>query len=254
LAGFTHITGWPDRDPAGLFGAYTDFIVPHFIVSSLAAALINRKKTGNGIYLDFSQLECAAHFLGPKIMDWATNKREDNRMGNRVPFASPHGVFRCMGEDEWVAISVSTDQQWEGLKRAMGNPGWMEEERLSLFSARKEKEDDLEKLVEAWTINHTSKEVMELLQKEGVPAGSVLKNRDVYDDPQLSYREQFKTLSHPEIGNYPAEGPPFKFSRTPARLERPAPCLGEHTFGVCTEFLGISDEEFSQLMAEGVLE
>ena len=115
-AGLTHITGWPDRDPVNPYGAYTDFIVPRFAVPSILAALDYRKRTGEGIHLDMSQLEASIHFSSPVLMDWAVNGREQARMGNRDPGAAPHGVYPCKGEDRWIAIACFTDEEWQALR------------------------------------------------------------------------------------------------------------------------------------------
>jgi len=254
LSGFTYLTGWPDRDPAGLYGAYTDFIAPHFIASALSAALIWREKTGEGVYMDFSQYECGIQFLGPVILDWEANRKIWTRMGNRVGYACPHGAFRCRGDDEWITISVSSDEEWEALKKCMGYPEWTRDERFRTFLGRKRNEDELERLIEEWTIKFDKKELMEILQREGVPSGGVWKTSDVYDDPQLKWRKHFVDIEHPEIGRYPVEVSPFVFQKTPIEIKRPAPCIGEHNYYVYTQILGMSDEEFLSLLEEGVFE
>ncbi len=117
---------------------------------------------------------------------------------------------------------------------------------------RIEKEDELDKLVEAWTINHTAEEVATLLQENGIAAGVVKNARDLLEDPQLNLRRHYVTLNHSEIGPSKYEGPPWLLSKTPAQLRMAAPCLGEHTAYVCTKILGMSDGEFVELLNEGV--
>jgi benzylsuccinate CoA-transferase BbsF subunit len=119
---------------------------------------------------------------------------------------------------------------------------------------RKENEDELDRLIEAWTINHSAEEVMVKMQAAGVAAGVVQTNKDIHEDPQLKHRHHLWMLEHPEIGTHAYEGPSFRLSRTPAELRMPAPCLGEHTAYVCTEILGMSGEEVAQLLAEEVFE
>ena len=120
---------------------------------------------------------------------------------------------------------------------------------------RKNNEDELEKLIEEWTINYSPAELMTMLQEAGVPAGVVQGGEDLLEwDPQLRHRGHFVTLNHPEIGPHVGEEPPFKLSRTPAKMSLPAPCLGEHTEYVCTKILGMPDSEFLKLLAAGVFE
>jgi crotonobetainyl-CoA:carnitine CoA-transferase CaiB-like acyl-CoA transferase len=254
LAGFTNLTAWPDRVPGGIYGAYTDFVSPHFIVATLAAALDYRRRTGKGLYIDNSQLECGVQFLSPVIMDYMANGRVWKARGNRVPHAAPHGIYRCQGDDRWVAIAVSTDDEWESFCRVMGSPKWTEDPKFSTLAGRKDNEDELEARVEEWTSQFEAEEVMQKMQEAGVAAGIAAKSEDVYNNPQLKHRRHFWEMEHPEVGKLPWEGPPFILSKTPAEPKKPAPCLGEDNDYVYTELLGLSDEEFVQLMSEGVFE
>ena len=123
LAGLTHITGWPDRDPVNPYGAYTDFIIPRFAVASILAALEYTRRTGEGVHLDMSQLEASIHFSAPFLLDCAVNGREQGRIGNRDPAGAPHGAYPCKGEDRWVAIACSTDEEWHALRQVISSGG-----------------------------------------------------------------------------------------------------------------------------------
>jgi len=254
LAGFTHLVGWPDRPPVPIFGAYTDAIAPRLQIVALVGALIYRRKTGKGQYVNVSQLECALHLLAPVVLDYEVNQRVWNRMSNRCPNAAPHGAFRCQGEDRWCTIAVSTDQEWEAFAKVLRNPDWTRSPKFATFLGRKKNEDELEKLVEEWTINFTAEEVMRRMQEAGVPAGVVATALDVYEDPQLEHRQHFTTLNHAEMGAYPHERSAAILSDSPGKLTMPAPCLGEHNHFVYTKLLGMCDEEFNQLLNEGVFE
>jgi benzylsuccinate CoA-transferase BbsF subunit len=119
---------------------------------------------------------------------------------------------------------------------------------------RKENEDALELHLASWTANYAAKEIMYKLQTAGVPAGVVEKAEDVQNDPQLTHRHYFWKMNHREIGEHSYEGPPFRLSKTPADLNRAGPCLGQDTEYVCRNILGIAEESFSQLLADGVFE
>ena len=120
LAGFTNITGWPDRGPVNPYGAYTDFIAPKFAIAAILSALDYQKRTGRGLHLDMSQLESALHFTAPMLLDYAVNHREPELVGNRHPSAAPHGVYPCLGDDRWVAIACFNEEEWQSLVQAMG--------------------------------------------------------------------------------------------------------------------------------------
>lgn len=254
LSGISNLSGWPDREPLSFGMPYTDVIAPRFGVAALMAALAYRNKTGKGQLIDLSQLETAIQFIAPTMLNYFVNKEEGKRIGNSSPFATPHGVYRCRGEDRWCAISVLNDEEWQGFCKVIGDPAWTKDEKFRLLLNRKKNEEELNRLVEEWTIQHTAEEVMALMQAGGVPAGVVKNAKDVFEDPQLNQRDYFWTLDHSEMGPFAHLGQPFGLSETPARPLMPAPCLGEHNEYVCTKLLGLSDEEFVELLAEGVFQ
>jgi benzylsuccinate CoA-transferase BbsF subunit len=254
LSGFYYITGWPDEPPMGPDGPYPDFIAPRFGLLAIMAALDYRRRTGKGLYIDMSQYENSIHFLAPLVLDNTVNGRVAERMGNYCSYAAPHNAYRCHGEDRWCAIAVFTNEDWANFCKVIGSPAWTKEPKFSTLPARKENEEELDRLVEEWTINHPAEEVMMLMQAAGVAAGVVQNAEDLMEcDPQLEHRHFFWELEHPEIGKYHAAGSPFILSKSPYEL-RPAPLLGEHNEYVLKEILGMSDEEIAELVIEGVLE
>ena len=254
LSGFINITGWPDRDPALLYGAYTDSIAGRYGVAAIMAALAQRQKTGRGQYIDLAQSEAGLQFLIPPLLDYAANGRVLSRDGNRHPAAAPHGAYRCQGEDCWCAIAVFTEEEWLALCRVTGHPAWAGDPRLATLADRKKNEDELNALVEQWTINHTAEEVMMLLQEAGVSAGVLEKAEDLHRDPQLAARHHFWTLKHEEIGDSTYDGMGSILSETPVELNKAAPVLGQDNLQVYTQILGLSEEEFIDLMQQGVFE
>jgi benzylsuccinate CoA-transferase BbsF subunit len=254
LSGFTQLTGWPDREPTGPFGPYPDSIAAPIGAAAIAAALDYRHRTGKGMHIDLSQYEAAINFSAPVVLDYTVNRHIRCVQGNRSQCAVPHGVFPCKGDDCWCAIAVFTDEEWQALCEVIGNPDWVRMAEFATLMRRKENEDALELHLASWTVNYTAEEIMYKLQAAGVPAGIVAKAEDVQNDPQLAHRHYFWKLHHREIGEHSYEGPPFMLSKTPAELNRAGPCLGQDTEYVCRNILGIDEESFSQLLADGVFE
>ncbi len=254
LAGFSYVTGWPDREPAVPGNAYTDFIAFPHVLAALIAAIIYRDRTGRGQYIDVSQLECSVQFLAPPIMDYMINKQIMVRMGNRSTHAAPHAVYRCRGEDRWCAIAVSTDEEWRSFCKVIGNPKWTQDPKFATFRGRKQNEDELNALVEEWTVDHPPQEVMSLMQAAKVPAGVAASGEDLAADPQLKHRGTHVVLEHPEIGPHIYQPPPYRLSKTPPDLTMPAPCIGQHNEHILRDVLRMSDEEVADLIAAGGLE
>jgi benzylsuccinate CoA-transferase BbsF subunit len=253
LSGFDNIAGWPDRPPAGLYGAFTDHVAPLFNVFSIFAALDYRRRTGKGQYIDQSQHESALQWIAPLILDWTINQREPTVNGNRCAYAAPHGIYRCQGDDRWCAIAVFTDNEWEGFCKVIEKPALAKEPKFATLLNRKQNENELDKIVGEWTIKHTPEEVMHMMQAASVAAGVVSNSKDVAEDPQLVHNHFFQELDHPEMGKCSFyHGPLFELSKTSYELGRP-PLLGESNEYVYTQILGLSDKEWVELMAEGVI-
>lgn len=253
-AGFTNVTGWKDRGPTQPYGAYTDIPAPPQATSALLAALLRQRKTGEGCYLDISQYETGIVFLAPLALDYMVNGREGGRFGNSCDYACPHGVYPCQGDDRWVAIAIFHDDEWETLRKVMGNPRWAKNQKYSTFLGRKRNEELIDKRIGEWTINFTAEEVMTKLQAAGIDAGVVQNGKDSLEDPHFKARNFLWEMKDNIIGDFHYLGQSFTLSETPAQPIRPSPSLGEHTEYVCCELLGMSNEEFVALMAKGAFD
>ncbi|MDD5701733.1 MAG: CoA transferase [Dehalococcoidales bacterium] len=253
LSGMDAVTGFPGDPVGGLYGPFTDHIAPLFNSMTLIAALDYRRRTGKGVYIDQSQHESILHWVAPLILNWTVNHKEPQADGNRLPYAAPHGVYRCQGDDRWCAIAVLNDDMWGNFCQVIGNPGLADKPEFKTLLDRKKNEDALDKIVEEWTLKHTSDEVMELMQKSGIAAGKVSNAKDQAEDPQLNHYKFFNRLEHPEAGSLSFyHGPLFRLSKQPFEIARP-PMVGEFNEHVYTRLLGLSDEEFVQLIADEVI-
>ncbi|MDO8567290.1 MAG: CoA transferase [Dehalococcoidales bacterium] len=251
--GFTRITGWPDREVVQPFGALTDYLSPAMGAAAVLAALEERDRTGEGAHLDVSQAEAGIYALAPVMLDYFANGRTDMQRGNADDACAPHGAYCCQGDDRWSVIAVTSDAEWKAFCKTIGSPAWAKDSKFKTVLGRKENEAELDRLVEAWTVNQPAEQVMDSLQKAGVAASVVKNARDMIDDPQLAYRKYFKTPEHPEMGPFPNLGPCCLLSDADAE-ESPAPNLGQHTDYVCHEILGMSDEEFLEFFSAGAFE
>lgn len=254
LAGFTHLLGNPGETPVLLYGPYIDYIAVGYGFNAVLAALLRRRKTGKGCYIDLSQYETGVQFMGPALLDLEVNGHVPSRNANRHPSAAPHGVFPCKGEDRWVALSVMDDAEWQRFVEAMGSPEWAQEPRLATVQGRKADEDRLEQRVAEWARGLERDAIVALLRKHDLRVYQVSSMADLFSDPQLDARQEWRPVDHPVQGRIHAHAPPFLLRGTPPELNRPAPCLGADNAYVLGEIIGLSNDEIEELARQGVLD
>ena len=259
MVGLSQLTAYPDGEPLKPGVAYADATSGLHAAFAILAALHYRRLTGNGQYIDLAMREAVTPILGEAIMDYIMNKRAAKPMGNRHPAMAPHGCYRAQGKDRenkkegaWIAIAVSSDEEWRAFCRAMGDPLWTRDAKFASRSGRLANREELDRLIEEWTSGYDHIELMNMLQGSGIKAGAVLNIAELAHDPHLNERGFFEELSHPEAGTHRYPGVSWRMSRTPGRLRLPAPCFGEHNRYVFGELLGMSDEEVSRLADEEV--
>ena len=254
LAGFFDLAGWPDRPPAGPFGAYTDYIAPRFNAAAILAALEHRRRTGEGQHIDLAQAEAALHFLSPAVLDYTVNGVVATRAGNRDAELSPHGVYPCVGADRWVAIAARDERDWRALCEALGAPQLAAEPRFASAASRLAHADELDARLATLTAPLEMEEIERRLHAAGVPASGVYNSPELACDPQLAQRGHIVGLPHPTEGRTFVEASRFRLSRTPARVEGQAPCFGDSTMWVLESVLGYEDERIAELAISGALE
>lgn len=252
VAGIPEITGWPDRGPSPPQGAYSDFYSPRFESTTVLAALEYKRRTGKGQHVEQSQMETSTLFMAPAVMDYRINGRVMNRNGNRLSYAAPHGAYRCQGNDRWCAIGVFTEEEWKGFCLVIGEPGWTKDPKFATLAGRKENEDELERLVEEWTILHTAEQVEEMMQRVGVAANVVENCQDLFEDPQLKHRNYWRYFKHSVIGLHAYQTYGFLMSKSPDGMFT-APALGEHNEYVFKEILHLSDDDIAEALIEGAI-
>jgi len=248
------------RPPAGWGYSYLDHSTGYYGAIFVLAALMKRRRTGRGCYIDLSQTETGLMLSGTAVLEAQVTSRPTERYGNRMPFAewAPHGAFPCSGTDEWITIAIQNDEQWSQLVDEIGSPEWARTSRFADASGRKAHEDDLERLVAEFTQGQDRYELMQRLQRRGIAAGVVQNAADRCErDPQLKQRGYFIPLPQSEIGTWPIENFPAKFQNTPVDVggppDRAAPLIGEDNDYVYRELLGLNPEEIAALKEDWVI-
>lgn len=259
LSGLTLMSGLPGKPSAGWGYSFMDHTAGYYSANAILMALHHRNRTGEGQYIDVSQVENGMVLTGPALLDYTVNGRTWRQPGlppgNRAwqPKVAPHNTYACRGEDRWLAIAVTNDAEWEALVRAMDEPAWASDPRFATNEGRLAREDELDAHISAWTAGMDEYEAMMLLQAAGVPAGVVQNAGDRFErDPQLKARGWWHRLPHPELGESDYDGIVPRLSATPGEMRMSSPMLGIDTHDVMRTVIGMTDEEIADHEAAGV--
>ena len=257
ISGLTFASGRPDQPPAGWGYSYMDHTGGYYMVMAILLALLHRQRTGEGQWVDLACTEAGLSLNGPALLDWTVNGRASRRDGqpdsNRSlsPEMAPHGIYPCRGEDEWVAIACRDDGDWSRLAGLIGEP-WSETAGYARLAGRLAGQDALDDDLAAWAGTRGKFEVQAALRAAGVPCSAVQKPEERIEH-DLDTEGLWPVVTHSAIGDVRVDGLPVKMSRTPWRIERGGPCLGEHNDHVLTHLLGLSASEIEALRAERVI-
>ena len=252
--GSTYLNGYPGSNPYTVgVSPWTDATQAMHGAFAVMAALYHRNKTGEGQYIDAAMIEGSINFLGEIVMAYNMNGDTGERMGNRDKMMAPHGCYRCNGEDEWVAIAITGEDDWQAFCKAIGNPEWARREEFSTRINRLKNQDELDALITEWTKEYHQYEIMESLQKVGIAAGCSLNIKDLVNDPQLKTRKFFIDMKHPVVGELTLAGLPWRPTDGFTPEYSPPPLLGEHNYDVFEGILGLSREAIDKLIAKEVI-
>jgi crotonobetainyl-CoA:carnitine CoA-transferase CaiB-like acyl-CoA transferase len=253
LSGLASLTGYVDGPPQEVGMAYGDPNGGINAAIAICAALVARKRTGQGQHIDVSLWESMSVLMAEGWMEYAMNGTQPVRMGNRDQMMAPHNCFRCAGEDEWVSIACGSETEWRALCRVMGQEQLATDERFRAATARKANEDELERVVTVWTTTRNKWDITHALQAVGVAAYPTLNSKDLGENPQLNERGFFVRLPHAEVGVQTHAGMPWLWTHAPNGVRAPAPLLGQDTEWVLRDLLGYSTAEIAQLKSGQVL-
>jgi crotonobetainyl-CoA:carnitine CoA-transferase CaiB-like acyl-CoA transferase len=251
VAGHPVLRAYPD-----LSLDYAPNGVPADAASGIGSALAflmgirPRRKTGKGLMVEVATAENFVPLIGEFVMDYTMNGRVHEQLGNTHPTLAPHGVYRCRGEDRWVAIAIRSDEEWQRFRAVVHIPA-LDDADFETMAARHARQDEINAHISTWTILRDAYWITERLQAEGIAAGMVTNERDILESRHLAERGFWQTLTHPEAGTHRNPRPLWQASETPVELRRHAPRLGEDNEYVYKTLLGYSDDEYRRLEAEG---
>ncbi len=263
LSGVSLMTGLPDDPPGVVNTSYSDYHTGVFQPAGIIAALMRRRLTGKTANLESSIFKSGVATGGPALLDYQVNGRGPQRRGNRDPWAIPHGVYPCAGDDRYIAIAVADDEQWQRLRKAMGDPAWAAAPEYESRIGRRRNEDALDAAIAEWTKQQDSTTLMNALQAAGVPAGIVAQGQDLHDNEHLQSRSFYQETRYWEAqrgvkATEWAEGEsvswsiPARMSETPISFGKYSN-IGDDNAYVFGKLLGMSAEEIAGLEDAGVI-
>jgi len=251
IGGGAYITGYPDDAPCHSL-ADVDLMNATTSAYAILAALYHRDQTGEGQFIDYSQIEGVTSLIGESLLGYEMNGQIPERMGNAHPQYAPHNLYRCWGVDRWLALEVHSDEEFSILSRVIGQPELAEDTRFKDMASRKKNEVVLDQIIEEWTHERDRDWLVNEFCRAGLAAAPSRDGRDIYADPHLRERGAFVTVDHPELGELELVGAPWKMSDAEIEIQY-APLLGEHNDYVLRELLGLSEAELSDLRKKEVI-
>jgi crotonobetainyl-CoA:carnitine CoA-transferase CaiB-like acyl-CoA transferase len=252
MSGQAWITGFPDDIPliprgpadptAGVHGAF-----------AIVTALSRRAQDGRGVFIEAPMIEAVLNITAEPVVEFASTGNVIMRMGNRSPYAAPQGLYRCAGVEQWLAVSVASDEQWDGLRGALAEPEWAKDPALETHAGRVAHHDRIDDELALWAATQAVDDAVEMLVRHGVPAARGRDPRILSRHPQFVARRFYEEVDHPSLGRHASPGFPFRFASVDHWLHTAAPLFGEHNHDVLTRILGLDADEVAGLEADGVI-
>src|SRR5262245_3850730 len=250
MAGLASLTGYGDDGVPFKTGiSYGDPVAGVAAAGALALALIQRRRTGRGTWIDLAQRETMAQMLGEAFVAASLRGEEPVQRGNRHPSWAPQGVYPCDGTEQWLALSVRSDAEWRALAGQIGAPELAHLPRAE----RRARHDELDAAIERWTRTQDARAAQDALQALRIPAACVLDSDSIHWDAHLLAREYWDFMQHPRMQPFPQPAPVWRLAEVAPRPRRPAPLFGEHNREILCGLLGVAESELAELAAAGVI-
>ena len=246
VSGLSWVTGYADGGPVMPTGPCDPLGGMHAAFAILTA-LAERDRTGVGSLVESPLVESALNLGAEEILEYSAFGRTGERLGNRSRERAPQGVYRCRGEEQWLAVSVDADEQWQALVDALGNPSWAQDPALSTVEGRFAAHDEIDRHLGEWALDRDRDEAAAELAARGIPAMGVIDSRDVVLQDVFVTRGFTAQVDHPVVGLQPITSLPFRYTGIDGWIREPAPTLGQHNREVLSGVLGLSDDEIAEL-------
>ena len=244
MSGIMHLVGFEDKPPSwtiyGMADVYTGLCTSYAITQ----ALFQREKTGKGQFVDSAMLDAMISLNERMVMLYTITGEEPHR--GRLKHLYPRGAFKC--KNGYLAMNVPDDLVWARLCKSMERDDLIDDVKSNTGTARAANGDFLGPIIEEWLSKKTRDEAEKILNKNGVPVGSVYTAKDIFESEQVKARKSLIDIEDPDVGTYQFARGPVMLSDAPEIETNPAPDLGQHTHEILSSILGYSDEQINELI------
>lgn len=252
-SGIVSMLGYPGEPPLPTGLAYADPLSGLNMVAAVMNALTHKRETGLGQFIDHSLSDSPVSVLGEYFLARSIDGGQPRPGGNRFKEDAPSRAYAASGDDNWVAVSVSSDDDWRALRRAIGDPESLDKPEYATAAGRRLHEDAIDATIAAWMRDKDPREAMMRLQEAGVPAGLVAKNHQVLSDPHLDARDFFVELEEPKFGPKRYQGNPIPGNSLDKRRWSPTSEIGQDSESVLTDLLGYDSDRVARLTSEDIV-
>ncbi|MBN9425904.1 MAG: CoA transferase [Burkholderiales bacterium] len=253
MAGVRHLTGDPDRPPARVALATTDYLTAVYAAFGATMALLHRERTGRGQVVDAALYEAAFAQMDAYVPAFRTTGFVPKRVGPNLPNMAPNSLYPTR-DGGYVLIAANSDPTFLRLIQTMGQPQLLDDPKLSSIRLRGDNIEYCNQVVAAWTRQHDGVEIERLLLAAEVPVSRVYTMPDIFEDPQFAARDMLPEVPHPKLGSLVHAGIVPKLSETPGAIVRSGPDLGQDTRQVLASELGLGDAEIDGLIERGIVD
>jgi formyl-CoA transferase len=251
MGGLRYVVGDPSTPPSRMGISIGDSLAATFACIGALSALHHREKTGRGQVVDSAIYEAVLNMMESLITEFDKVGYIRERTGAILPNVAPSNVYKT--SDGMVLIAANQDTVFSRLAEAMGQPGLAQDPKYSTHGARGTHQVELDALVEMWTRTLTTRQVLDLMDKFGVPAGLIYRAPDMLEDPHFQARDAIVAVPHPDFGELKMQNVAPKLSETPGSIRSPSPALGQHNDEVYRDLLGLSEARYAELKSAKVI-
>ena len=253
--GLLHLWDYDDDDAPATNGTiFPDHAAGRLCALAGISSLIGRDASGDATHTEIAQVEVVVNMIAEKLLQESLIPGSTGPQGNRHEQRVPRGPFQCQGEEQWVVISIDTDQQWMSLVNAIGAPEWAQSKAFNTVEGRLENKGLIESHLATWTSDQNRDDVFHLLQEADVPCGPMIIGMEMLEDPHLETRGWTLEIDQPGVGYMKLEGPAWVSERMGGPITFPAPDLAGETREIAAEVLEMPDEAVTDLINRGILE